>query len=360
MEIRKKIILVDDMRTNHTIFKNMVSGLPYDIESFTSPNQIVNDLATIPIPDLFVLDIEMPIMSGIELAKIIRCMDKFKEVPIIFYTSSSDVQHLSDAYAVGAAEFISKLLNPIEIKLRLKNIFLLEDLKKEKNKMNQKLKLDLEINQMVLKTLFHDLGNMLMITIINLRLALKISKETPVTEKLEKCKKGISQIKDCLNSIRTLTTVYNEVPTELPEALSEINALFSDKLTENQMKLEFEETEGLLVKIPKSILVFQILANFIGNAIKFSPNTSTIKIKTFKQNESVVIEITDQGHGISEDIINKMLSKDTYFTSDGERNEKGTGTGTKIARFFIEKYNGELNFVSLPTISGTKVIIKFT
>jgi len=62
-------------------------------------------------PIFVLLDIKMPMLDGIEVLKIIRADDKFKDVPIIMLTSSRDSHDLQECYNNGANSFVVKPVN---------------------------------------------------------------------------------------------------------------------------------------------------------------------------------------------------------------------------------------------------------
>jgi len=62
-------------------------------------------------PIFVLLDIKMPMLDGIEVLKIIRADDKFKDVPVIMLTSSRDSHDLQECYNNGANSFVVKPVN---------------------------------------------------------------------------------------------------------------------------------------------------------------------------------------------------------------------------------------------------------
>ncbi|MFZ4715368.1 MAG: response regulator [Bacteriovoracaceae bacterium] len=353
MSIReKKIILVDDMITNHMIFKNHVKDLNYIVDCHKDSQLFSSNLSKIERPDLFVLDIEMPGLSGLELADILKKNEKFQDVPIIFFSTLDDEQVLTEAYKVGAVEFLNKSMKGTELRLRLKNILHLEELKHELHK-------ELRINQILFRVLFHDLANLLAIIDGNLRVSMKKLLEHPTYQRLEKSAKSMDQLMEILDSIRSLVkTTHKEVSVSLKETFEIVQFIFHEKLEQKKINLVIEIADDLFVKIPRAFLVHQILSNFISNSIKFTPVEGNIIIKANQTDSSIFINIIDQGTGMSPEVIKKILSEDQFHSSSGTQDEVGSGSGVKIAQFFLDKFSVKLSYRSEQNV-GTTVTLEF-
>jgi signal transduction histidine kinase len=90
----------------------------------------------------------------------------------------------------------------------------------------------------------------------------------------------------------------------------------------------------------------QVLDNLINNAIKFSPNGSSIFINTKKNNNEVVIEVQDEGIGIPEDKQKKIFEPFYQIDSGIDRSFGGTGLGLSICRGIILGHGGKIGVKS--------------
>lgn len=82
-----------------------------------------------------------------------------------------------------------------------------------------------------------------------------------------------------------------------------------------------------------------VLNNFLTNAIKYSPEGSTIIISVTKQKKDIIFTVTDQGPGIESKHLQKVF--DRYFKVPGSK-AKGTGLGLAICKEFIEMQQGNI------------------
>ena len=93
-------------------------------------------------------------------------------------------------------------------------------------------------------------------------------------------------------------------------------------------------------------MIKTVLRNILSNAIKFTPVDGTIKINSKLTQDKVVIEIEDNGNGIPEADIDKILNPNEHFSKLGTEKEPGTGLGLVLCQSFVEKNHGTLRIRS--------------
>ena len=115
----KTILAVDDDPYCLDIFKAVLKDFPYKVIGTLSGLSALNILNRLN-PDLLVLDIEMPEMNGIKLAKEIRASGN--NAPIIFITGNAQKGIVLDCLQAGASDFIVKPINPKTVIARIQKI----------------------------------------------------------------------------------------------------------------------------------------------------------------------------------------------------------------------------------------------
>ena len=90
-----------------------------------------------------------------------------------------------------------------------------------------------------------------------------------------------------------------------------------------------------------AVLFEQALFNLLDNAAKYSPSGSTIRIRGWRDTDSEVLEILDEGSGIPADDLEHIFDK-FYRVQKGDQVRPGTGLGLAISRGFIEAMNGTI------------------
>ncbi|MCJ8343995.1 ATP-binding protein [bacterium] len=98
----------------------------------------------------------------------------------------------------------------------------------------------------------------------------------------------------------------------------------------------------------------QIMDNLVSNAIKYSPENTTVKIFVKDIDELIEISVEDQGIGISQENIDKIFSPFFRDTTTETYEIKGVGLGLAIVKKIVDEYNGSVAIKNLDG-GGTKI-----
>ena len=158
-EAKKSIILVDDDPTNLTIGINTLENI-YDVVTLNSGARLLKILDR-KIPDLILLDVDMPDMDGYETIKIIKKNKALEHIPVIFLTAKTDNDSELEGLSLGAIDYISKPFSPPLLLKRIEVHLLVEKQKRElinfnehlQEMVNEKTKTVVELQNAVLKTM---------------------------------------------------------------------------------------------------------------------------------------------------------------------------------------------------------------
>jgi len=123
MEAReKKILVADDEKDILEIISYNLINEGYDVFTAKDGNEAI-DVAKKIHPDLIILDIMMPYKTGIEVCQILRTMDEFKHMLIIFLTALSDETSHIKGLESGADDYVSKPISPKVLVSRVNALF---------------------------------------------------------------------------------------------------------------------------------------------------------------------------------------------------------------------------------------------
>lgn len=149
---KKKIILVDDNTANLTACKKTLKDI-YDVFPVPSAEKMFDILRHI-IPDLILLDVEMPVMNGYEAMRMLKRYDDYKDIPVIFLSAMDDVQSEIEGLELGAVDYIHKPFVSALLIKRIETHMTVIDGKKELLSLNKSIEglLTQEINETKLQT----------------------------------------------------------------------------------------------------------------------------------------------------------------------------------------------------------------
>jgi len=156
---RKTVFLVDDNTTNLTAGKAVLTER-YKVLTLDSGERLLKILEK-NIPDLILLDIEMPEINGYETIKAIKNKRETEHIPVIFLTAKSDVDNELEGLSLGAIDYITKPFSPSLLLKRIEVHLLVETQKRELRNYNhhlqemveQKTKSVVKLQDAILKTM---------------------------------------------------------------------------------------------------------------------------------------------------------------------------------------------------------------
>lgn len=122
----------------------------------------------------------------------------------------------------------------------------------------------------------------------------------------------------------------------IEEALKHVNR----KKVEHNLVIDLKE--DFLMAYMDSRLIIQVLINIVDNAIKYTPIGSTITLRAFREKDFIIVEIEDNGDGISDEIKDKLF--DMFFTIDNNKGDsrRGLGLGLSLCQSIIHAHKGEI------------------
>ena len=136
-------------------------------------------------------------------------------------------------------------------------------------------------------------------------------------------------------------------PFDLKTAVEENIRLVRTIATNKNLVVHHNLSEATEILADKNILNL-VLRNLISNAIKFSFEGGEINIATSMKGGSLIIEVCDQGVGMSVEKRDDLFASRTTVSATGTMNEKGTGLGLALCREYLKEAGGDLQVESTP------------
>ncbi len=137
MSKRQTIMLVDDNQANLNIGKNMLKD-SYEVYALPSAERLFKFLETVK-PDLILLDIAMPGMSGFEVIRILKADSRYANIPVIFVTARSEEMNELEGLSLGAVDYVTKPFSAAILLRRIENHLLVLRQKAELKSLNDSL-----------------------------------------------------------------------------------------------------------------------------------------------------------------------------------------------------------------------------
>ena len=349
-----KILIVDDVMSNVLLLKVLLTNEKFAIATASNGRQALEQVEK-ENPDLVLLDVMMPDMSGFEVAQHLKSNPQTAEIPIIFLTALNSTADIVKGFQVGANDFISKPFNKEELIIRVTHQISLVAAKRLILSKTEELQRTIAGRDKLYSVIAHDLrspmGSIKMVLnmlILNLPFE-KIGAE--MYELLTMANQTTEDVFSLLDNllkwtksqIGKLNVVYQDV--DLVEVTDGVIEIFSMVASLKKIRIREMKPEKMMVNADIDMLK-TVVRNLLSNAIKFSKENSEILVKMEEVNGMAVVSVQDHGCGISEEGQKKLLHADTHFSTFGTNNEEGSGLGLLLCKDFVVKNGGKLWFTS--------------
>lgn len=174
--------------------------------------------------------------------------------------------------------------------------------------------------------------------------------------------KHVDRIK---NSVQNLTSILNDF-LSIEKLESGVLDVHKDSFDLVHLVKEMEgEASGILKKaqtivfeVPSELrinsdphIIKNVLLNLISNAAKYSSEGETVEVSVIVANQSVSIEVADNGIGVPEEEQKNLFER--FFRAKNATNIQGTGLGLHIVKKYVEMLNGSISFQSKSGIGST-------
>ena len=126
----QRLLIVDDLPANLKVLRGVLDSLGHQMMFATSGQQALDRVANTP-PDLILLDLMMPDMDGLEVCHALQQSPQTAHIPVIFLTASHEDDHLKQAFAEGAVDYITKPFRSGELLARVQTHLTLSYLKNQ-------------------------------------------------------------------------------------------------------------------------------------------------------------------------------------------------------------------------------------
>ena len=348
-----KILVVDDVPTNVLLLRVLLKNEKFQVVTANCGNMCVEQ-AKAEHPDLILLDVMMPDIDGFETAKILKSSDDTKDLPIIFLTALNSPQDLVKGFQAGANDFLSKPFNKDELLTRVMHQISLVEAKRIIIRKNTELQNTISNRDKMYSVIAHDLRSPM--ASIRMVLNLVVTAVSPETvgpelfELLDKANRESEEVHDLLDNLlkwtKSQTGRLNVVlqDLDLNDIIPGVVEIFEMIATTKKITLNYQAPGLPLVVHADNDMLKTVVRNFMSNAVKFSPENSTIDIAMTTEGDMAVVSVTDHGVGIAEERLGELFQKGE--TTYGTGGEEGSGLGLQLCKDFAVKNGGDVRVTS--------------
>ncbi|MEI6332641.1 MAG: hybrid sensor histidine kinase/response regulator [Pseudanabaena sp. ELA645] len=374
------ILVVGDEPNNFDVIESLLDSQDYILHYVDNGQEAIDRLDMLH-PDLILLDVMMPDIDGIEVCRRIKNMPQWESVPIIMVTTLSSKQDLSRCLEAGADDFISKPVNVIELRARVRSMLRIkQQFDRNKTLSNlQKNTIDFLQNNLdglcgnLASTLPHEINTPLngIVSVIDLLISeypdmdteefrefLFIAKES--AHRLEKLTKRFlkySELEMLTSNPQITLNNISKISTKISTKILIKEPITRKAQQENRLAdLNFELINTENIEIPISDHDFlHIIGELTDNAFKFSKPATPVTVSSQLKDGTFHLSISDRGRGMTEEQIAKIGTFTQFERKYYE--QQGIGLGLQIVKKIVVFCGGSLSISSIYK-QGTTVHIK--
>lgn len=363
-----KILAVDDNPKNIQVIGSFLRDAGYSVGFAYDGQQALNILNETPDFDLILLDINMPVMNGLDTCKAIRASETLKEIPVIFLTALNDTNDILTGFDVGGQDYVCKPFNSKEILSRINTHVELKRSKDQLKKVNQWLedkveertkelrKSNLELEKAYQELQVLDKSKSDFLTLITHQINTPLNgilgfigilkdelKDSHLNEMCSYLEISANRLESFakvglkITELRTkkLTVEKREVHLDNLIEMSKIS--LAEKIKEKNISIQIEGDmlestcdgdEGLLKFCVESIL---------ENAIKFSPKEGTIFVTINSEEDRRHFSFIDQGNGFNTKALDSLFK---LFVPGSDYSDENIGLDLALVKLIMDAHKG--------------------
>lgn len=326
-----KILIVDDQPDNLRLLAQILVGEGYEVRKAINGSTALMGVKTL-IPDLILLDINMPGLNGYEVCQILKSDRALRQIPIIFLSASQETMDKVKAFEVGGVDYITRPFQVPEVLARVKTQIEIKRL----NQMRENLS----------KAIVHDLKNPLsIITLASSSLERRKCLEGKNLESLQTISATARRLDSLLNDLLMVAKMdanrlmLHKTEVDINQLISTITTHFRVAAQAKQIEI-VDDLPSLERQISVDANLFQrAIENLLSNALKFSPAGSNITLRvTYPQTSEMLVSVIDCGVGVKPEFHQQIF--ESYNTGEYAEGVSQIGLGLSFCKMVANAHGG--------------------
>jgi len=364
-----RYLIVDDQQANIDVLTDLLELNGYDnVKTTTDPREVVR-LYTEFKPDLILLDLSMPHLTGYEVMEQLKpLIPDGCYLPILVLTADASFEAKQHSLAGGAKDFLTKPFDLIEVDLRIKNLletrYLHQRLENQNQILEEKVKdrtlelenayQKLELANQELQTLDKAKGEFLRLIsheirtplngILGFTSLLKSELKSPeLLEFITHLEKSAIRLEKfsyqalMITELRTKKRIITVEHVPLQDLLDHACNNLQHKIKAKDMNILTHSDSSASTILCDRELLQTCFESLIDNAVKFSEPNHPVIVKVYSDERCTVCEIIDKGTGFSADALKNVF---TVFGIGDSHVDQNTGLNLAITKLIMEAHEG--------------------
>lgn len=348
---RADILIVDDAPANLQLLANTLKERGFAVRPVPSGDLALQAAKAKP-PDLILLDITMPGMSGFEVCTRLKADADLADVPVLFLSSLAETMDKVKALGLGGADYITKPFQLEEVEARVRTHLELRRQKRELQENYRRLA-DLEaLRDGLVHMIAHDMRDPLSSLQGFLKLLRPLAAAGPNASANRYLDLALASTHELIEMVSTMLDLSKLEAGQMKLQLAPCDlAALARAAVQRAEGQRGDRTvsvaapdEAPLVTCDAE-LIARVLQNLLANARKFTPGDGEIRVRVEPETggETVRMSVQDNGPGIAPEYRERIFEK---FGQVGVRQKHSTGLGLAFCRLAVGAHGGRIGVES--------------
>jgi signal transduction histidine kinase len=342
-----RVLVADDEPMNRQLLCDLLRGAGHEVLEASDGVEVV-DHAQRDQPDVILLDVVMPRRSGLEACRLIKRDPALARVPVLLVTSQCAPGDRIAGLEAGADDFLSRPLDARVAVLRVHNAVRAKKMHDRVLQDVARLKYMERLKDNLSQMIVHDLRGPLVGVAGYLEL---LERRTDGSEAAQRLLRSAGDCTDrLLRMVSDLLDVSRleegKMPLMLRRARVEELVWQASSLLGQETRIHVESGPDVQAVPCDPDLIRRVIANLVGNALKFSASDRIVLVVLLGQPETVRIEVRDQGHGIAPDQLDLVFDKFAQVAARTAGHVHSSGLGLTFCKLAVEAHGGRIGVQS--------------
>jgi signal transduction histidine kinase len=341
------VLVVDDNPANVSLLEGILSQRGLRVLSFTRADLALRAAAR-SVPDLVLLDVNMPAMDGYEVCTRLKADPALRDTPVIFLSAMTETVDKVKAFACGGVDYVTKPFQVEEVTARIDTHLRLRRLQQELRRRNEELCQLEELKDSLVTMVIHDLRTPLASVSGCLDLALDPDSELRGTarEHVKSARASAQRLAEMVNALLDVTRLESgQFPLQCQTCdpapvIREGVRLGVDLVKPLAVSVEVAET--LPPVHCDADVLRRVVTNLVGNAVKFTPAGGTVVVAATVDSAVLRVTVADSGPGVPPELRERIFDKYVQVLGRREGYKRSTGLGLTFAKLAVEAHGGHI------------------
>lgn len=339
------ILLVDDTPENLRVLIEGLRDRGYRVRVAPGGEFALTAVAK-QIPDLILLDINMPGMDGFEVCERLKASPATREIPVLFISAQSELEGKLRGFACGAVDFVTKPFQLDEVEARIGTHLRLRRALRDLERAHAQLQQLEQLRDTLTHMVVHDMRSPLTAAVAALEMIeplVEADLKEDVELALDGCRRVVRLATELLDVSRLEA---GEMP--LHRAPCDLAAVVRDSVIEAKSMvpekgIELESTGELVAEVDNDI-IRRVMDNLIGNGLRYTE--SPLRVTLAQEEGGIRFSATDDGPGIPAELHERIFDK--YGVAEARRTKAyhSVGLGLAFCKLAVEAHGGKIGVTS--------------